>query len=123
MKRFEYAYIWLMKWPVLTCPFCRGRLPNDEVKPGKPLVCPTCSEELQPEMRQLYISGMIGFGLSVAVSYLLGFKGLWLIGAIIILWFPIYVLWDFIFVRIVPPYFEKYEGERPKNHGHNLLGR
>jgi hypothetical protein len=26
----------------------------------------------------------------------------------IVLWFPVYVMWDFIFVRIVPPRFEAY---------------
>ncbi len=98
-----------MKWPTLTCPFCGERLPNEELRTGKPLVCPTCSEKLQPQMRQLQVSGTIALGLTVAACYLFGLRGLWLLGVVILLWFPIYVVWDFLFVRIVPPKFERYE--------------
>jgi hypothetical protein len=98
-----------MNWPTLTCPFCRGRLPNEKVWPGKPLICPTCSQELQPEDRQLHISGTIALGLTLAGCYLFGLRGLWLVGAVVVLWFPIYIAWEFIFVRIVPPRFEKYQ--------------
>jgi len=113
-----------MKWPVLTCPFCRGRLPNEEVWPGKPLVCPTCSQELQPEMRQLYLAGVIGLGLTFGGSYLFGLRGLWLVAATVVLWFPITLAWDFIFVRIKPPRFEKYGGtKKQKDYGHDLLGK
>jgi hypothetical protein len=103
-----------MKWPILTCPFCRGRLPNEEVWPGKPLVCPRCSEQLQPETRQLHLSGLIALGITVTACYLFGLRGLWLVGATIVFWFPIGVLWEFIFARIVPPRFEKYTGPEEK---------
>ena len=108
-----------MKWPTLTCPFCRGRLQNEGLRPGKPLVCPTCSEKLQPQMRQLHVSGAIALGLTVAACYLFGLRGLWLLGAVIFLWFPIYIAWDFLFVRIVPPRFERYE-PREKHIGLHL---
>jgi len=99
----------LMKWPTLICPFCHGRLPNEQVWPGRPLICPICSEKLQPEKRQLYLSGLIALGLSIAACYLFGVRGLRLVAATIVLWFPIGVAWEFIFARIVPPRFERYE--------------
>ncbi len=48
------------------------------------------------EMR-LYLSGGIALGLSVAASHLLGFGGVRLIAGIVILWFPICGIWEFIF--------------------------
>ncbi len=60
-------------------------------------------------MRQLHVSGAIALGLTVAACYLFGLRGIRLLGVVILLWFPIYVAWDFLFVRIVPPKFERYE--------------
>ena len=114
-----------MKWPILKCPFCGGRLPNTQVWPNRPLTCPTCSRELQPEMRQLYLSGLIGLGLTMVLVYLLGLRGLWFFGGVVFLWFPVCLVWDFIYVRIATPRFEPYGGKDSHNNdaGHRLLGK
>jgi len=103
-----------MKWPILTCPFCSGRLPNTELHLRPPFVCPTCSEKLQYQTRQLHVSAAISLGLTVAACYLFGLRGLRLFGAVILLWFPISLVWEFIFVRIVPTRFERYQ--RPEKY-------
>jgi hypothetical protein len=103
-----------MRWPTLKCPFCGGILPNREVRPGTPLKCPTCSRLLQPARWQLRLSGLIALGLTVALSRLFGIQGFWLLAATVILWFPVYVAWDFAFMRLVTPRFEAY---MPKDSG------
>ena len=109
-----------MRWPVLNCPFCGGVLPNTEVKAGRPLTCPGCSRQLQMATGQLYLSGLIGLCLDTALCLLIGLRGLTLLVAIVLLWFPVYVAWDFIFVRLVKPRFEAYV---PRNSGTSLFGR
>jgi hypothetical protein len=66
-------------------------------------------------MRQLYLSGAIALVLTIAACYLFGLRGFWLIGATFALWFPVSVMEHFIFTRIVPPRFERYEarGDKP----------
>ena len=76
-------------------------------------------------MRQLYLSGLIALGLTVALTYFLGMRGFWLVGGIVLLWFPVALIWDFIFVRIVTPRFEAYGGKDSGTNdaGHKLLGK
>jgi hypothetical protein len=76
-------------------------------------------------MRQLYLSGLIALGLTIALTYFLGLRGFWLLGAIVLIWFPVYLIWEFIFARIVTTRFEPYGGkDSDKNDaGHKLLGK
>jgi hypothetical protein len=97
-----------MKWPVLKCPTCNATLDNNKVRVGKPLVCPSCSAELQPSERQAYIGELAAIAIAICISYLFGLRGLWLLGASVVMWFPIAMAWVFVFVRIVPPKFESY---------------
>jgi hypothetical protein len=83
-----------------------------------PLKCPGCSRLLQPARWQLRLSGLIALGLTVILCRLLGIQGFWLLVATLILWFPVYVIWDFTFMRIVTPRFEAYI---PKNSGTDLF--
>jgi hypothetical protein len=97
-----------MKWPTLKCPFCGGLLRNAEVYPGRPLVCPTCAARLQPSEHQQWLSGFIALCITLAVLYFLGVRGIWLFVGTIVLWFPVYLMWGFIFMRMVTPRFEAY---------------
>ncbi len=114
-----------MRWPTLKCPFCGGILPNTEVWPNRPLTCPTCSRQLQLEKRQGYFSALIALGLTVLLAYFSGLRGFWLIGASALLWFPVFLVWEFIFARIVPTRFEPYGGRNADQNdaGHRLLGK
>lgn len=97
-----------MKWPILNCPFCDGRLRNAEIYPGRPIVCPDCKVKLQPSDRQMWLSGFIAFCIDLTIMYLGGLRDVPLGVATIFLWFPFYVICDFFFVRIVKPQFEPY---------------
>lgn len=97
-----------MKWPVLNCSFCNAILDNKQVRHGKPLVCPSCSAELQPSERPGYIGELIAIAIAICICYWFGLRGLWLFIASVIIWFPVFVAWMFVFVRIVPPQFEPY---------------
>lgn len=92
---------------------------NTDVLPGKPIVCPTCTTELQPSERQLWLSVLIALCISLALAHLLYLKGVWFAVVTIVLWFPVSVIWHFVFVRIVPPRFEAYV---PKDYKGGLFG-
>lgn len=96
-------------WPRLECPFCQGVLRNTDVYPARPVVCPTCGAKLQPSIREGRLSGLIGLCLTLAICYLLGLSGVWFVVATILLWFPIFVIWGFFFVRLRRPRFETYD--------------
>jgi len=102
-----------MKWPVLKCPICNATLDNREVRHGKPLVCPSCSASLQPSSRQGNIGGLAALAIAICICYLFGLRGLWLLVASVIIWFPVGVVWMFVFYRIVPPRFEPYRPPSP----------
>jgi hypothetical protein len=98
-----------MKWPVLKCPFCNATLDNNKVRAGKPLVCPSCSAELQPSSRQIYVGELVAIAIAICIGYWFGLRGLWLFVASILMWFPIAFLWMFVIDRIRPPKFELYD--------------
>jgi hypothetical protein len=108
----------MMKWPLLKCPFCGGTLRNSDVLPGKPLLCPACGAKLQPARGQLRLSALVALCLSIAFAYVLGIRGPWLILAVVLFWFPVGIVWEFIFARIVPPRFEAYV---PKDYNGSLF--
>ena len=86
---------------------------STDVRPGKPLVCPTCAAKLQPSRAQLRLSEVVALCLSIGLGYLLGLRGVWLAVFVVIFWFPVGMIWHFIFVRIAPPRFEAYEPRPP----------
>ena len=97
-----------MKWPpLLKCPYCKGALPDTEVL-RRPLVCPTCSAELQFSKRQARLYGYIALGITVALCYVFGLRGVWLFAATIVFWFPFLIMWIFLSVRIFTTRFERY---------------
>jgi len=96
-------------WPTLNCPFCNGILPNTEVRRGKPLLCPSCSAQLQASNRQLDLVNVIALVVATLLSYSLGIRGYWLVLAVVLLWFPVLVGCSFVFYRLVRPRFERYE--------------
>ena len=97
-----------MKWPILKCPFCGGVLRNTDVLPGKAVVCPSCAAQLQQSDRQLQLYGLIALSITLAGLCLLNVRGIWLVTATILLWFPVYVICCSVLDRIVPPRFEVY---------------
>jgi hypothetical protein len=80
-----------------------------------PVVCPTCLAKLQYSSGQLWLSAFVALCIDLAILYLIGLRGVWLAIATILLWFPVCVVWEFVFVRIVPPRFEAYTPKDSKN--------
>jgi uncharacterized paraquat-inducible protein A len=97
-----------MKWPTLKCPFCSGLLRNTDLHRGEPIVCPSCDAKLQHSTSQMYVSALIALCIVVAVLYFLGVRGIGLTVGTVVLWFPAYVVWEFIYSRIVPTRFETH---------------
>src|SRR5580704_8995209 len=90
------------------CPSCDAIMP-EPYKAGQPVTCSNCHQKLQPSRAYLnvalYTAGIIAF----AISFLIGFRGVWLPVATLVLWIPVDFIWIFIYVRVVPPRFEPYD--------------
>ena len=97
-----------MRSPVLKCPFCHRIQQNIKLRVGKPIECFGCGAQLQLSISQGYSSAFVGLCIVVGVCFLLRLSLTWLVIAVILFWFPAFVLWNFIFVRIVPPRLERY---------------
>jgi hypothetical protein len=97
-----------MRWPTLKCPSCGGTIPNTQFAAGRPLTCPSCSQQLRISGWYMNLSNLTALGLSLGVGFIIGYKGLWLAVVAGLLWFPINIAWNFLFVRLIPPRFEVY---------------
>jgi hypothetical protein len=93
---------------IFRCPFCSRAIANKHLTPQGPIICPNCSEQLRHSRWQLRLSGLLALGLTIALCWTFGIRGLWLFVVAILLWFPVYLLSDVAFVRIVPPKLERY---------------
>lgn len=93
--------------PRFKCPFCGATVPN-EYHAGQPLTCSGCGEKLQPSHRFLRFAFITALALTVIVSMALGFRGWHLLAVSALLFVPINFGWMFIYVRVVPPRFERY---------------
>ena len=102
-----------MRWrPLLKCPFCGGALRNEELYPGKPLVCPSCSQPLQIATWHAQLNGYIALVLTLILCLLLGFRGIQLFVSTVILWLPVRIIWAFVSIQIFGLRFESYTKEK-----------
>jgi hypothetical protein len=97
-----------MRWPILKCPFCGSILPNRQYHARTPLTCPGCSERLRLARWYLRLTSLSALVLTVVICLLFGLRRLWLLAAVILLWFPFGVVWNFLFAQIFQPKFERY---------------
>lgn len=110
-----------MRWPVLKCPYCGAVLPNRELSTTRPnIVCPLCCRQLQYATWYSHLSGLIALVLTITLCLFLGLSGFWLFGATVLLWFPVLVLWAFIFARISATRFEAYAPPKKVQHKSSL---
>jgi hypothetical protein len=112
LERFQKAVLAFMLYPELRCPFCKGLVPNVDLKSHGPLVvCPTCSRKLQYSRTQLRLSGLIALVLIPGLCVLFGLRDIvLLIFMSILLWFPVCVALQFFLVWTVPTRLEAYKG-------------
>jgi hypothetical protein len=92
-------------------------MPNDQYEAGKPWICPGCS-------RQFQFSGTYGnvvtwgtIGLTLAASYALGLRGVWLVVLATLLWFPALFLCTAMLDHLAPPRLKPFQPKptgRPK---------
>lgn len=99
--------------PTFKCPFCRSIVTSQYVA-GRPLTCQDCHRELQISRWYLNLAGWAAIGVTFIFCLLLGLRGLRLLIAAVVLWFPISLLCTFLLNRAIPPPLEPYV---PKVHG------
>jgi hypothetical protein len=86
-------------------------VPNDRLSFRGPVACPNCSRQLKYSRWQLNLSGLIALVLTAIACWGFGMRGFLFFASTIVLWFPVYVVWDLIFLRLVPPALEAYRDE------------
>lgn len=69
--------------------------------------------------RQIDLGNLIALAITIFLCYVFGLRGFWLFAASVVLWFPVLVVWTFIFLRIVRPRFEPYVGKEGENEQHS----
>ena len=112
--RREYCKSVRLPVPRFKCPFCGATVPN-EYHAGQPLACSGCGEKLQPSNRFLRFAFVTALALTLIVSVALGFRGWHLLAACALLLVPINFVWMFIYVRVVPPRFDRYLSPEEKD--------
>jgi hypothetical protein len=57
----------------------------------------------------LRLTSLGGTVVTILLSFLLGERGFWLLVTIVVLWFPVSLLWTFLLNRVIPPPLEAYK--------------
>ena len=89
------------------CPFCDGIITNTYVS-GEPLTCQNCQHQLMISPWHLRLTSVGGTVVTILLCVVLGLRGVRLLVAIVILWFPFSLLWTFLLNALVPPRLEAY---------------
>jgi hypothetical protein len=95
-----------MKRPVRRCINCGTALKPAVIRPTGAFPCPVCNTQLQAPSSYANRIAMLNVVISVAASYALGFRGLYLLFAVVLAWWFL----EFLIVNlgryIVPPKVE-----------------
>ena len=104
-----------MNWrPKLKCPVCGQIIPNTQFRPAGPITCPSCSRQLSVASWHLKLTTRVPIVLTLALCYFVGFRGFRYVIASVLLYFPVFLAWTFLLVRLIPPRFEPYEPKPAK---------
>lgn len=95
--------------PVFKCPSCGAVMPNAQYKAGRPWTCPACSGRFRTSRRYENVAGWGSTVLTLAFFYALGLRGLRLLLATAVMWFPAQVISVFVLDRLIPPRLVPYE--------------
>ena len=92
----------LMRPPILKCPYCHAVI-TGRYTAGQPLVCESCHRRLMIAPWHLRITSLGGTVLTIFLCFILGIRGVRLLMAIVVLWFPISLIWTLLLNRLIPP--------------------
>jgi len=96
-----------LKPPVLKCPFC-GAIITDVYVAGKPLACHNCQRQLMISPWHLRLTSLGGTLATLLVCLLLNLRGIRLLVVLVILWFPLSLIWTFLLNAAIPPRLEAF---------------
>ena len=80
----------------------------NEFKAGAPWTCRSCSHQFRLSRTYGNLLAWGAMALTAIFFYLLGLRGLRLVIAIIVMWFPCLLVCTFLVDRIMPPKLEPY---------------
>jgi len=93
--------------PRVRCPACRGPISGFDIKAGKPIPCRSCGAYFRVAVWYHNLTSWSVFAIAVGLLYALGVSGWPLALGAALLWFPVYVLWLFLFGHILPLQLEE----------------
>ncbi len=81
------------------------------------MTCPTCFRKVQVAQWYRKLISRGGVVATLILSYLLGFRGIWYLVAVVAGFVPVLIAWAGIVRLILPPRFEPYPpGSQPPTH-------
>jgi hypothetical protein len=101
-----------MRMPRLVCPCCKTKLSNREFGTDKPFICPECLAELRLAPWYVAVISITALVLDIAACVFLGLRGITLVVVVILAWFPIDVVWNYVIALIFPSVFERIPVEK-----------
>ena len=102
-----------MRFRRLKCPLCGTQIPNAQYRANGPTVCPGCGHRVRIAAWYQNAVMSIAFLITVGTSYFLGFRGLGLLAATVIGFFPVFLLTIFGIGEIFPPPFRLWKEKGP----------
>lgn len=97
----------------MKCVECGALLSPEEILAAGPFPCPTCHARIQARTAYGHWVYFLSVLFSAGVFYVLGFRGLHLIYAILLAWWPVLFLAMNVVIYLVPPKIELAVPRKP----------
>jgi hypothetical protein len=103
-----------LKPPTLKCPFCDAII-TDRYLANEPLTCRNCQRQLMISPGRLDLTSVGATAVTILLCLLLGLRGIRFFVAVVVLWFPLLVMWAVLLNALVPPGLEPYRAPKKPN--------
>lgn len=107
--------MWL-SMPTLECPQCGTKIGKEHFKGRAPWKCPKCAQRLRLSRTYATVSGVVTLALSMTLCAIMGLRGLLLLVAAVLIFFPITVILAVPFAWVIRPSLEPYYSTEEESH-------
>ena len=102
-----------MKGPIRSCVKCGAPLKPQEIRAAGPFPCPSCHTHLQAVDSYAHWISVSNLLFSTIVLFAFGFRGLHLLYAVLLSWFPLQFLLSNLVTHLLPPRIELGDPRTP----------
>jgi hypothetical protein len=102
-----------MKASIRSCVKCGVALRRQEIRAAGPFPCPSCHTQLQAVDSYAHWITVSNLVLATGAFFMFGFRGLHLVFAVLLSWFPLQFLMSTLVPRLLPPRIEIADPRTP----------